>query len=859
MSVNFEDANRKEIHYDAFISYRHVKRDAMVAEKLHKKLERYRIPRKIAKATGHKRLSRVFRDQEELSLSGVLTDNIYRVLRNSEYLIVICSPESLHSEWVQKEVEYFIECHNPKNVLAVLVKGETDEAFPQVLLENEPRAADVRGDTDKEILKKLDSEFLRLMAAMLYCEYDDLRQRHREYALKRIILALCTVLFLALIFTVYASHQAAEIRSKYRDLQRNRARNLAKEAEILMNKGDRIGCLKNLLEVTPEKDNAAEPVAPEQMYGLNRALNSYYHSGSFCSLQPVVTRKLDTIAAEVGSFSLGGNLFFSLDMAGTAYFFNASDGKLIWRITAGEVDNQRREVFIDGLFLNDEEVLLMTERNFYLLNVEKRECEQIIKSGYNGEYRKGNPVAYNGRFLAVGYPYDKHVYIYELKNRMLFELQSIELAMLPSFDHRISCIAFAPGQQLIAVGMTSVDESVSQAAITILDLKGKIVFQIASPNVRDIKFIDNKQIAVIQYDDDTDGEASNFYRKEYHASIYDLKRKSVIWESEHYTPITFWNDPCVGIEYMEEFIHNNKSTEAIFFYIANKVIVLEKNNYKVIGEVDFDDFIIGVSKINSTNLVIGLYNGSVYRYWSDAYSMLFSINNDVGKLYVSPSQRIMVQIGKYSEHLIFSGIIEDAAMVCVGENKPKIDSIRHGEIVESSGEKLAARFEEPYIKIINTVSGKCLMRVEAKRICAPLFGFFGNDQQLIVYYDEIRMVEIWDLKTRGRLVSQNVNIGRIYKTELIIDPKGEFFAVNSDKSVYCVDDMHGWYSPELVVFYVDDEMQIYPYAVVPYGEVDFKKRNIYCRSLSDGVYYKSPFYTFAELKNRAEVLIDEFT
>jgi hypothetical protein len=48
--------------------------DGVVAEKLHKMPETYRIPRVIAKKPGKKRLSRIFRDREELPTSSNLSE-----------------------------------------------------------------------------------------------------------------------------------------------------------------------------------------------------------------------------------------------------------------------------------------------------------------------------------------------------------------------------------------------------------------------------------------------------------------------------------------------------------------------------------------------------------------------------------------------------------------------------------------------------------------------------------------------------------------------------------------------------------------------------------------------------------------
>ena len=163
------------MRYDAFISYRHSELDMFVAKRIHKGLETFPVPRAVAKKTGKKNIKRVFRDQEELPIGSDLGDNIEGALRESEYLIVICSPRTPESYWVQKEITTFIEMHGREHVLAVLVEGEPEESFPKELLVDdegkpvEPLAADVRGATKAEITKKLKTEIMRLAAPLLGC------------------------------------------------------------------------------------------------------------------------------------------------------------------------------------------------------------------------------------------------------------------------------------------------------------------------------------------------------------------------------------------------------------------------------------------------------------------------------------------------------------------------------------------------------------------------------------------------------------------------------------------------------------------------------------------------------------------
>jgi hypothetical protein len=125
----------------AFISYSH--HDAKIAEWLQKSLEHYRIshtggchnPADPSKYT----LSPIFRDRTDLS-GGILADVIFRNLEDSLFLIVICSRRAARSEWVNKEVQYFIDHGRQDMIIPVVIDGvpycETSrECLPKALIQ----------------------------------------------------------------------------------------------------------------------------------------------------------------------------------------------------------------------------------------------------------------------------------------------------------------------------------------------------------------------------------------------------------------------------------------------------------------------------------------------------------------------------------------------------------------------------------------------------------------------------------------------------------------------------------------------------------------------------------------------------
>ena len=182
-----------ERKYIAFISYRHKPLDKAVAARLHQLIERYHVGSAVQ--PGRKRLGIAFRDQEELPVSGDLGQDIRTALDHSEYLVVVCTPDTPESKWVQEEIRYFRTHHDKDHVLAVLADGEPDEAFPFPLthpdpadpaLVVEPLAADIRGASTREVLKKLNTEKLRLFACFLGVPYDTLARREHKRKQKRL-------------------------------------------------------------------------------------------------------------------------------------------------------------------------------------------------------------------------------------------------------------------------------------------------------------------------------------------------------------------------------------------------------------------------------------------------------------------------------------------------------------------------------------------------------------------------------------------------------------------------------------------------------------------------------------------------
>ena len=258
-----------DMKYDAFISYRHGELDGLVAEKLHKMLETYRIPRVIAKKVGKKKLTRVFRDREELPTSSNLSDSINDALENSDFLLLICSRRTCESMWVMREVERFGELHGKDKIVTLLIDGEPDESFPPGLREREvggetifvePLAADIRDETQAGSIKKLKEEKLRLLAPVLGCAFDDLRRRHQRRRTRRIVSVAGAIIAFSLSFGAFSSYQYWQIDRQMQLKLENQSYVLSEYSTALLADGDPETA--TLLALAALPDDLAKPERP---------------------------------------------------------------------------------------------------------------------------------------------------------------------------------------------------------------------------------------------------------------------------------------------------------------------------------------------------------------------------------------------------------------------------------------------------------------------------------------------------------------------------------------------------------------------------------------------------------------------
>ncbi|WP_340589126.1 TIR domain-containing protein [Erythrobacter alti] len=228
-----------DLKYRAFISYSWA--DAKWGNWLHQQLETYRTPAALVGKDGAHgkvpaRINPIFKDREEEAAGSSIGDAVEKALVASEFLIVICSPNSAQSKWVDREIAFFKTHRDPDKVLALIVDGEPGsadaECFPKALthrvgsdltlgdsLADAPLAADARITGDGKRRAKL-----KIAAAMLGVGLDELvnRDERRRTIRTRIVVSASVALALVMSGLAWVAVQARTEAER----QRNEAESL---------------------------------------------------------------------------------------------------------------------------------------------------------------------------------------------------------------------------------------------------------------------------------------------------------------------------------------------------------------------------------------------------------------------------------------------------------------------------------------------------------------------------------------------------------------------------------------------------------------------------------------------------------
>ena len=161
------DLNKK---YFVFISYN--SKDEEWAKWLRHELEFYHLPASyIIRTNVRDNLREVFRDRDVLNAGPEWDIQVKSILKETNNLIVICSPHAKKSDAVEQEIKMFIDLGKENQIFPFIVEGDNPEdSYPPSL-----KHSKLGGDVNKD---GRDAAFVKIVAGMLNVKFPDLYNRY---------------------------------------------------------------------------------------------------------------------------------------------------------------------------------------------------------------------------------------------------------------------------------------------------------------------------------------------------------------------------------------------------------------------------------------------------------------------------------------------------------------------------------------------------------------------------------------------------------------------------------------------------------------------------------------------------------
>ena len=427
--------------YFAFISYSH--KDSEMAKWLQHEFEYYELPSTLSWRKDLPESFRpVFRDEDELS-GGELKTQICDALVNSEYLIVVCSPNSARSVYVDSEIQYFIQLspENKRRIFPFIIDGKPHqqeeqkeyECFPKTILE----------------LSEDEDDPIELIAG-------DIKATGRDHAFVKILAGTLrekNVQF-AELWDRYAIEKAEKERKEREDkerLQIAHTRFVTEKANSLIDDGDSLLARRLSIEFLP--DNLKQPNRPytpeaesllRKSYSCNCCLFASHDSIESAKYSPdgkhilaslpdyaymiwdvangeCICKNLNKVFAHYATYSEDGKRIATSDIVdGEIQIWDSKTNRLLQRINTGlktEDTHIRRFEFRN----NDRELIIVPDNGRVRL-------WDIQEGRMTKEFGYSSPIGYDmaiccQKGLYCHHNYDNHVVVEDCSGEIIFKTE----------------------------------------------------------------------------------------------------------------------------------------------------------------------------------------------------------------------------------------------------------------------------------------------------------------------------------------------------------------------------------------------------------------------------------------------------
>lgn len=318
---------QEQKHYYAFISYNHA--DKKEARDLQRWLEYYKLPNKVRKDNPDlpQYVRPLFRDETHLDI-GELTPQICGGLEQSQFLIVICSPRSANSKWVNKEIEYFISLGRQDKILPYIIEGiphaknPIEECYPPALL-SLCHEKEILGANINESGK--DSAAIRVVAKMFGLRSDVLYQRYqkeRQRKIASILFSVAAFVLLLLSFLGYVIVSNSNLQKINFQLTKKNAQLITNEANRLIDEGNLYEGIDTLFSSIPDMSIGDSLIDGEIETTLRRADYLLNFSKKSC------VKKFESIDSQNYGIVQDQNCMW-IQYHDTVYVYDIMNGRLI--------------------------------------------------------------------------------------------------------------------------------------------------------------------------------------------------------------------------------------------------------------------------------------------------------------------------------------------------------------------------------------------------------------------------------------------------------------------------------------------------------------------------------------------------
>lgn len=823
----------KNKRYFAFISYK--SEDVEWAIWLQHELEHYHLPASFnGRNDVRQDLRPVFRDIDELK-AGNLTEQIQQALTDSENLIVICSPQSAKSHWVNEEVETFISLGRIDTIFPFIVEGNSPKDFFCPALLALPKEQERLGG---EVSKNgRDAAFVKVVAGMLNVEYDSLWNRYEKEK----------------------AEQERFERERKENLLRLQSRFIAEKAIDLTDNGDSYLAQRILLEVLPQDlENLDRPYTPETEIALRKAIKTpsailYGHNERVnCAVfspdgRTIISGGEDNririwdarTGKEIQEYHRHSNgidtIVFSPD--GKQFVTIASDSLNIWDAESKQILLQKKDIYprVEAVAFNPEgtKIAMAQGYNIVILDIETLDIETGLELYITGHTGPIHSIAYSpdGKYI-VSDALDDDIHVWDAVTGRLIK-------RIEGYNEDYCYVSYSPDGKHIIVAS-------SEGNIYILDAQtGEEVNKLTGHTdvVNHASFSPDGTYIVSASWDKTiriwEAQTGKEFKKiEGHTSavryaVYSPDGKCIVSASDDKTVRIWQVNPKIGYHSVEEgkMIGTGKCT--LFSKDGKRIISISYSDYydniiqiwdaktgielkRLIGhERTINSFALGPNGLHiasaSSDKTICIWNIDtgellmrIKGHEGDIYAVAFSpngtilasaANDETIRIWDSCTGNETIRIETNEEYIPSLTFSPDGKHIAAASfmfiqiwdvetgkerNRIDVDSIVNHIAYSPDGQYLAAASHNEIIRLWNATTGELVAEMKGHEKGINYIAF-SPDGKYLVSASEDTTAKIWNVETGVEIITLDQDSGRVFCASF--SPDGERVITAPDEEI----------------------------------------------------------------------------